>query len=127
MQLGKQRCTWQHDIKMDQITQERCKYSGIAKYFVIHEFVIYWSYQLIKLEFMVNMCYKVKRRNLAQIEGVKSREMALAVYWITKIETDFLISNFRRVLNVVCFLLGNPPASEFYLPMFRNTLSVPPS
>jgi hypothetical protein len=26
----------------------------------------------------------------------------------------FLISNFRRVLNVVCFFLGNSPASEFY-------------
>jgi hypothetical protein len=33
-----------------------------------------------------------------------------------------LISNFRRVLNVVCFLLGNSPASEFYIPTFRNTL-----
>ena len=28
--------------------------------------------------------------------------------------------------NVVCFLLGNSPASEFYMP-FRNTLSVPSS
>ena len=37
----------------------------------------------------------------------------------------FLISNFRRVLYVVCFLLGNSPASEFYMPTFRNTLSVP--
>jgi len=35
----------------------------------------------------------------------------------------FLISNFRRVLYVVCFLLGNFPASEFYMPTFRNTLS----
>jgi hypothetical protein len=35
-----------------------------------------------------------------------------------------LISNFRRVLNVVCFLLGNSPASEFYMPTFRNTLTV---
>ena len=35
----------------------------------------------------------------------------------------FLISNFRRVLNVVCFLLGNSPVSEFYMPMFRTTLS----
>jgi hypothetical protein len=26
----------------------------------------------------------------------------------------FLISNFRRVLNIVCFLLGNSPTSEFY-------------
>jgi len=25
----------------------------------------------------------------------------------------FLISNFRRVLYVVCFLLGNSPTSEF--------------
>jgi hypothetical protein len=35
---------------------------------------------------------------------------------------SFLISNFRRVLNVVCFLLGDSPASEFYIPTFRNTL-----
>jgi len=34
----------------------------------------------------------------------------------------FLISNFSRVLNVVCFLLGNSPVSEFYMPTFRNTL-----
>ena len=38
-----------------------------------------------------------------------------------------LISNFRRVLNVVCFLLGYSPASEFYMPTFRNTLSLPSS
>ena len=34
----------------------------------------------------------------------------------------FLISNFYHVLNVVCFLLGNLSASEFYMPTFRNTL-----
>jgi hypothetical protein len=33
-----------------------------------------------------------------------------------------LISNFRHVLNVVCFLLGNSPAFEVYMPTFRNTL-----
>jgi len=27
-----------------------------------------------------------------------------------------MISNFRCVLNVVFFLLGDPPASEFYVP-----------
>ena len=37
------------------------------------------------------------------------------------------ISNFCRVLNVVCCLLGNSPASEFYMQTFRNTLSVPSS
>jgi len=31
------------------------------------------------------------------------------------------------VYVVVCFLLGNSPASEFYMPTFRNTLSVPSS
>jgi len=34
-----------------------------------------------------------------------------------------LISNFRPVMNVVCFLLGNSPAYELYMPPFRNTLS----
>jgi len=28
---------------------------------------------------------------------------------------------------VVCFLLGNSPASGVYMPMFQNTLSVPSS
>ena len=38
-----------------------------------------------------------------------------------------LISSFRRVQNIVCFLLGNSPASDIYMPTFRNTLSVPSS
>jgi hypothetical protein len=33
-----------------------------------------------------------------------------------------LNSNFRLVLNILCFLLGNSPASEFYISTFRNTL-----
>jgi len=44
-----------------------------------------------------------------------------------KQDKAFLISNFRRVLYVVCYLLGNFPASEFCMPAFRNTLSVPSS
>ena len=38
-----------------------------------------------------------------------------------------LISSFRRVQNVVCFLLGDSPESYLYMPTFRNTLSVPSS
>ena len=34
----------------------------------------------------------------------------------------FFISNFRRVLNVVCVLLGNSLVSDFYMPTFRNTV-----
>jgi hypothetical protein len=33
----------------------------------------------------------------------------------------------KTVGHVVCFLLGNSPASEFCMPTFRNTLSVPSS
>ena len=32
------------------------------------------------------------------------------------------ISNFRRVLNVVYFFLGNSPTSELYMLTFRNTV-----
>ena len=38
--------------------------------------------------------------------------------------SSFLISNFRRVLNVLFFHLGDTPASEFCVPTFRKTLSV---
>jgi hypothetical protein len=34
----------------------------------------------------------------------------------------FLVSNFRRVLDVVLFLLGEIPASDVYVPTFRNTV-----
>jgi len=33
----------------------------------------------------------------------------------------------RKKVSVICFLLGNSPASEFYMPTFRNHLSVPSS
>jgi hypothetical protein len=37
-------------------------------------------------------------------------------------DDEFLISNSRRVVNVVWFLLGNSPASELYMPTFRNAV-----
>jgi len=45
-----------------------------------------------------------------------------AAVWKFQMILRFLISNFRRVLSVVCLLLGNSPTSEFYMPTFRNTL-----
>jgi hypothetical protein len=41
--------------------------------------------------------------------------------------STFLISNFRRVLNIVFVLLGISPALDCDLPTFRNPLSVPSS
>ena len=46
---------------------------------------------------------------------------------ILYVRQKFLISSFRRVQNVVCFLLGDSPASDLYMPTFRYTLSVPSS
>jgi len=47
----------------------------------------------------------------------------LAYLFLAEVSLTFLISNFRRVLNVVCFLLGDSLASEFYMPTFWNTQS----
>jgi hypothetical protein len=41
-----------------------------------------------------------------------------AVFWI--LYAFFWVIPLR--LNFICFLLGNSPASEFYMPTFRNTL-----
>jgi hypothetical protein len=49
------------------------------------------------------------------------------VEFLGKIDNSFLISNFRRVLNIVCILLGISPVSDCCLPTFRNPLSVPSS
>jgi len=46
--------------------------------------------------------------------------ISLGVYSSQRL-TLLLISNFRRVLNAVCFLLGDSPTSEIYMPTFRNT------
>jgi len=43
--------------------------------------------------------------------------------FLIRVTYVFLISNFCRVLNVICLLLGDSPVSGFYMPTFRNALS----
>ena len=38
-----------------------------------------------------------------------------------------VVALWLKEAHVICFLLGNSPASEFYMPTFRNTLFVPSS
>jgi hypothetical protein len=45
----------------------------------------------------------------------------LVNYLASPILIFYLISDFRCVLNVIFFLLVDSPASEFYVPTFRNT------
>jgi len=54
--------------------------------------------------------------------GYMTIKQGSAVYPDTNKLNFFLFSNFRHVLNVVLFLLGDSPSSEFYMPTFRNTL-----
>ena len=46
---------------------------------------------------------------------------------LIKCARNFSILDFKlhRVLSVVCFLLGNSPASEFYMATFRNAEELP--
>ena len=68
----------------------------------------------------------LKDTNFAKLDGGTLLNDSLTSNEVTDNKVDqFLISNFRRVLDVVCILLGNSPASEIYTPTFRNTLSVP--
>jgi hypothetical protein len=48
---------------------------------------------------------------------------AVVPYSSDQTQLTFLISNFRRVLNVLFILLGDIKTSEFYMPTFRNTVS----
>jgi hypothetical protein len=47
----------------------------------------------------------------------------------TVLEILYALRQYQRVRStvVVCFLLGDSPASEFYKATFRNTLSIPSS
>jgi len=59
--------------------------------------------------------------------GAVNENMTVNINHLGNKMTVILISNFSRVLNIVCFLLGDSPASEIYMPTFRNTLSFPSS
>jgi hypothetical protein len=46
----------------------------------------------------------------------------LAVVSVSNLSCDsFVVSNFRCILNVLCYLPSGSPASELYMPTFRNT------
>ena len=71
---------------------------------------------VIQQKFVTNKCCVC---NVHQKEVVTSSIIDIMQY--------FSDSEFHHVLNVVFFLLGVYPASEFYVLVFLNTLSVPSS
>ena len=68
---------------------------------------------------------------LLKLNGWKNSERHVNMIRILTRESKkqilIVISNFRHVLNTLCFLLGSSPTSELYMPTFRNTLFVPSS
>ena len=67
-------------------------------------------------------CYKYTNFNVAEARGVATDKRWQPAVRSLKRKYTYSFSNFRRVLNVVCFFLGNFPASEFYMPTFRNNV-----
>jgi hypothetical protein len=63
----------------------------------------------------------INSRNMSDNNQHVNQQMYKTVE--SKYVLTFFISNFRCLLKDVFFLLGNPPASEYYVPTFRNTVS----
>jgi hypothetical protein len=69
-------------------------------------------------------------RNVMDVNTIcltKQRCYLRMLQWLFRSMCTYPYSLSRKYSLVVCFLLGNSPASEFYMPMFQNTLSVPSS
>jgi hypothetical protein len=60
------------------------------------------------------------------IEYVSGEGVMKEGQFLAKENLRFWLQDWKG-LHLVCFLLGNSPASEFYMPTFRNTLSFPSS
>jgi len=85
-----------------------------------------WTHSIEPVDVPTTMCAVPSCKKVHRVFVTNTRLLG-AFAKLRKPTIRFLISNFRCVLNAVRFLLGNFPASEFYMPTFRNTLSVPSS
>jgi hypothetical protein len=112
--------TWQPEMG-NYRTKRICKQRGVTKLSKeLHEFKV--KYQFTLRQKMKGIFLKLKKKSF-----LASLRFNCVCPSICNSSKTFLISTFRRVLNVVCFLPGNSLASEFCVPTFRNTLPVPSS
>ena len=87
-------------------------------YYYYYYYYYYCYYVFLSFKFCTAFACKVEL-HLSGLTGTATHPDMQKI----RIIRFFLISNFRRVLKIVCFLPCNPPASEFYMPTFRNALS----
>ena len=75
------------------------------------------------------ICYAFYSLNRTSWYGYVRKANKMHILLINRFQLNYpvhsCISKFRLVLKVLCFLLGNSPASEFYIPTFRDILYFP--
>ena len=71
--------------------------------------------------------YILRGKSIIIQQRYRKQLFRYVIFLLLEAPCTILISNFRRVRNIVCFLLGNSPASKFYTPKSRKTTSVPSS
>jgi hypothetical protein len=78
----------------------------------------------IAIAFTDDLLILTRGETVVEAENYMNLEMRKIQEWAQNNKLKF---NENKSKVVVCFLLGYSPASEFYMPTFRNTLSVPSS
>jgi hypothetical protein len=82
-------------------------------------------FTIVSISFVLLAVYILRGKSIIIQRRYRKQLFRYVIFLLLEAPCTSLISNFRRVLNVVCFLLGDSPASEFYMSKFWNTLSVP--
>ena len=70
--------------------------------------------------------WRWNRQSVLKRRHIKFRSRGITQKKTYNIQNKAEVWN-KKCKGFACFLLGNSPASEFYMPTFRNTLSVPSS
>ena len=87
-----------------------------------------WNRYVTPLMLHAMYCmFGVKFWGIIPICFIKNTLICLSATALTSLLLSHCYRNVKELPRVVCFLLGNSPASEFYTPTFRNPLSVPSS
>jgi len=90
------------------------------------ELIHAWEWYCMLCFLIQSVSFSFCLSTVAVITALLPTQLEFTVHFAPEIHL-ILISNFRRVLNLVCILLGISLASGCCMPTFRNALSVPSS
>jgi hypothetical protein len=95
-------------------------YSIVTLQYCYITVLLYYSHISQSVIFLCQKCRSVSTSFLRPVD----RASGYSRVNTNQLDAQLILSVFRQPLHVVCFLLGNSPASEFCMSTFRNTLSV---